>query len=370
VIGVGVLGCGAISRAYLESLRHFGTVEVLACADLVPARAARRVEQFGVPRACTPEELLADPAVDLVLNLTRGAAHFEVSLAIVDAGKSVYSEKPLCARFEDGRILLGRARHAGVRVGVAPSTFLGGRLQTARALLDEGAIGEPVAACAQLLDGRHDTEWESDSTASYQLGAGPVLDMGPYYATALVHLLGPARRVSGSARRVVDEFVARAGGSTGQTIPVAVPTHAAATIDFAAGPIASLVLSFDAPATRLSGEGLEIYGTEGTLSLGDPNALGGPVHLARAEDEWEEVPLRWPHVSDACWAIGVADMAEAMLDERPHRASGELGLHVLELLEGVYVSSDTGRAVQLTTTCERPEPLPVGSGDAIETKER
>ena len=346
-VAVGVLGCGDISRAYLESLGRFAAVDVVACADLVPERATRRAAQFGVPDACSPEELLADPRIELVLNLTRAASHFGVSTAIVEAGKSVYSEKPLTARLQDARTLLDRARAAGVRVGVAPATFLAAGIQTARAAIDDGVIGEPVAACATMLAGRQDDQWTADPAACYAEGSGPLLDVGPYYLTALVTLLGPARRVSGSARRTVDAFVATDGPRKGETIAVRVPTHAAATIDFASGPIVTLVTSFDAPTTAFP-EGIEIHGTEGTLAVPDPNSLGGPVRVARGRDaEWEELALVNAYDSHDWWALGVAEMAHAMLEDRPHRASAELGLHVLEIMEGVIASSQTGRAVEL-----------------------
>jgi predicted dehydrogenase len=353
-IAIGVLGCGVISRAYIGSLQRFASVDVVACADIVPERAAERAAEFGIPKACAPDELLADPHIDLVLNLTRAASHFEVNTAIVESGKSVYSEKPLAARLDDARLLVDRAVAAGVRVGVAPGTVLGAGLQTSRALIEEGAIGEPVAACATMLVARRNAP---DPTLCYAVGTGPLLDMGPYYATALVTLLGPARRVSGSARKIVDEFVAANGAHAGKTIPVEVPTHASATIDLAGGPIATLVMSFDAAVSALP-RGMEIYGTEGTLAVPDPNTLGGPVRIARDRDGgWHDVPLQTPYDSRDWWAIGVGEMAQAMLDDRPHRASAQLAVHALEILEGVMTSSSDGRAIELSSPCEQPEPL-------------
>ena len=363
-IGVGVLGCGQISATYLRSLASFPVVRVVACADVNAERAAQRAEEHSVPKACTPDELLADPEVELVLNLTWHRLHAELSLAAIAAGKSVYSEKPLASKLDDGRAVVEAARAAGVRVGIAPSTFLSAAAQTCRALIDEGAIGEPIAATALILEPGPDADaW--DPTSYYGVGAGPLFDMGPYFLTSLVNLLGPARRVTGSAPRRVTERVVTAGPRAGQTIPVEVPTHAAATIDFASGPVATLVASYDVRASNLPSE-IEIYGTEGTLSVPDPNwDWGGTVRIGRsADDEWEEIPLRsGPTHMGQGWAIGVADMARAMLEGRQHSAAGEIGLHVLEIMEGVHASSESGRHVELTTSCERPATLPADWDD-------
>ncbi|MDP9365968.1 MAG: Gfo/Idh/MocA family oxidoreductase, partial [Chloroflexota bacterium] len=288
-VGVGIVGCGVISEIYLKNLRAAEGVEVVACADLDIERARARAAQFNVPKAVGVDELLADPAVELVVNLTIPAAHAEVGLAAVAAEKSVYNEKPLAIALEDGRRLVEAARARGVRVGGAPDTFLGAGLQTCRAVLDEGGVGTPVAATAFML-GHGPEGWHPDPAFYYRVGGGPLLDMGPYYLSALVCLLGPVRRVTGSARASFPERTIGSKPKAGQKIPVEVATHAAAVLDFQAGPIATMVTSFDVWASEAPK--LELYGAEGSLGLPDPNTFGGPVRLRRAgEEAWREVPV-------------------------------------------------------------------------------
>ena len=356
-VGVGVVGCGYISAIYLENARQFDALRVVACADALPERARARAAEFGVPKACTVEELLADPEVELVLNLTIPAAHAEVGLAAVAAGKSVYNEKPLAIAREDGRRLLAEARDRGVRVGAAPDTFLGGGLQTCRRLLDEGAIGEPVAATAFMLSHGHEG-WHPDPAFYYQTGGGPLFDMGPYYLIALITLLGPVRRVTGSARASFPERTITSQPRAGETIAVEVPTHLAAVLDFASGAVATLVTSFDVWAAEVPK--LELYGSTGSLSLPDPNTFGGPVRLHRAgDDAWQEMPLTHPY-TDNWRGLGVADMAQALRSGRPHRANGELAYHVLDVMHAIETAARTGRHIDLASTCERPAPLPPG----------
>jgi predicted dehydrogenase len=364
-VGVGILGSGQISRRYLATLMAAPEVEVVSCADVALDRAAVRAEQFNVPRAYGPDELLADPDVQLVVNLTWARAHQEMSLAAIGAGKSVYSEKPLAATFEQAAALCARARHAGARLGSAPATFLGASLQTARSLIDDGAIGVPQAAIGLFLDPGPD-QFVWDPEPYYGVGGGPLFDAGPYYLTALVALLGPARRVSGSAPRRVSERRLAVGRAAGATIPVAVPTHASATIDFASGAVGTVVTSWEVVASNEPGH-IEVYGSEGTLQIADPAALGEPVRVRRSGDEhWREAPLGdLPSDWDAWMGIGVVEMASAMLDDRPHRAAAELGLHVTEIMQAVYDSSRSGRSVELTTSVERPEPLPGSWWSAI-----
>jgi len=354
-VGVGIVGCGVISEIYLKNLSAADGVEMVACADLDIERARARAAQFGVPKAVGVGELLADPAVELVVNLTIPAAHAEVGWAAVAAGKSVYNEKPLAIALEDGRRLVAAAAACGVRVGGAPDTFLGAGLQTCRAVLDEGGIGAPVAATAFML-GHGPESWHPDPAFYYQVGGGPLLDMGPYYLSALVSLLGPVRRVTGSARASFPERTIGSKQRRGEKISVEVATHAAAVLDFHAGPIATMVTSFDVWASEAPK--LELYGAEGSLSLPDPNTFGGPVRLRRAgEEAWRDVPIERAYTANSR-GLGVADMAAALRSGRPHRAAGELTLHVLEVMHAVEQASREGRHVQIASTCERPAPLP------------
>lgn len=357
-IGVGLLGSGQISRRYLTTLTAAPSVRVVSCADISQERAAQRAEQFGVPKSYGPDELFADPDVQVVVNLTWAKAHQELSLAAIAAGKSVYSEKPLAATFEGAQQIVDAARAANVQLGIAPATFLGAGLQTSRALIDDGAIGTPIGASAFFLDPGPD-EYVWDPEPYYGVGGGPLFDAGPYYLTALVNLLGPARRVSGSAPKSVSERHLTLGRRAGETIAVEAPTHASATIDFASGAVATLITSWNAIATKADGF-IEVYGTEGTLHVTDPNELGGPILVcAGSENGWREMPLRAvPSDTDAWWGIGVVDMAHGLLNGRPHRAADALGLHVTEIMQGVCDASESGRALELTTTVERPPLLP------------
>jgi predicted dehydrogenase len=349
---VGLVGCGNISQIYLRNAKRFPAMEIVACADLLPERARERAAEYGVPRACTVDELLADPAIEIVLNLTIPNAHAEIALAAVERGKSVYNEKPLTIELADGRRLLDLAAAKGGRVGGAPDTFLGAGFQTCRILIDEGAIGEPVAATAAMLCHGHE-HWHPDPAFYYQPGGGPLFDMGPYYLTALISLLGPVWRVTGSARTSFPTRTISSQPKAGETIAVNVPTHVAAVLEFANGAIVTLVTSFDVWARENL---IEIYGSAGTLSVPDPNTFGGPVQLRRAgEDGLSDVPLTDGY-DDNARGLGLADMAEAMRQKRPHRASAELAFHVLEIMHAIHDTSRDGRHVELTSTVERPAP--------------
>lgn len=358
--GVGIIGCGNISRVYAEKLSALASVDLVACADLLPERASQLAERHGIPRSLDPDALIADEAVEVVVNLTIPAVHQPLSLQIVKSGKCVFSEKPLALEL-DAAIRLGEAaREAGVRVGCAPDTFLGAGLQTCRKLIDDGAIGEPVAAQGFMLQPGPEA-WHPGPAMFYQRGAGPLFDMGPYYLTALVHLLGPVRRVAGSARVTHAQREIASEPLRGQRIDVEVPTHVSAVLDFASGPVATLTTSFDVQSSRL--RNLEIHGTEATLSVPDPNTFGGPVTIRRrGEREWTELPLSHANAEQSR-GIGLADMVEAMQAKRPHRASLELATHVLDAMESILHSSDEGRHVTPRTHCARPDPLPPGLPD-------
>jgi predicted dehydrogenase len=356
-VTVGIVGCGNISSIYLENCTRFPSLRVLACADLMLDRAREQAAKYNVPRAYSVEELLADPEIELVLNLTVPPAHGEIGLAALNAGKSVYNEKPLAIERESAQQMLELARAKGLRVGCAPDTFMGAGLQTCRKLIDSGAIGQPVAATA-FFQGRGPESWHPNPEFFYQPGAGPMFDMGPYYLTALTSLLGPVRRITGSARISFPEREITSAPLRGQMIQVNTPTHVAGVLDFAAGPVATVITSFDIHTDQRYG--LEIFGSEGSMSLPDPNTFGGPVRVHRPEDgSWEEQPLAFEHAENSR-GIGLADMAQAIRADRAHRASGELAYHVLDIMHAIHDASREGRHIELASTIERPAPLPEG----------
>jgi predicted dehydrogenase len=354
---VGVIGCGNISGIYLEVGQTFEIMEIAAVADLIPERAQAQAARYGIPRACSVDELLADPEIKIVVNLTIPNAHADVALQAVQAGKSVYNEKPLTIRREDACQLLETAAAKGVLVGSAPDTFLGGGLQTCRKLIDDGWIGDPVAATAFMLCHGHES-WHPAPEFYYQVGGGPMFDMGPYYLTALVSLMGPVKRVTGSARITFAERTITSKPLYGKQVEVEVPTHVTGVLDFASGAIATIVTSFDVWSAEVPR--IEIYGTRGSLSVPDPNGFGGPVRVRTAgSSEWSEIPLSHGYASNTR-SIGVADMAYALQYNRKHRASGEMAYHVLDIMHAVHDASSAGKHMELSSTCERPAPLPLG----------
>ena len=357
-VNVGVIGCGNISAHYLKTLRAFPLLNVAACADQDLARARACAEQYGLARACTVEEMLADPAISLVVNLTVPNAHAAVTHAALRAGKHVHSEKPLCLTRGEARQLLEAAQARQVRLGCAPDTFLGGGMQTCRKLIDDGWIGEPVGASAFLMNHGHE-HWHPDPAFYYKAGGGPMFDMGPYYLTSLVSLLGPIRRVTGAARTTFPERVITSQPRAGTRVSVDVPTFVAGTLEFAGGAIASLITTFDVWASQLPH--LEIYGTEGSLALPDPNWFRGPVRLRRRDSaDWSEVPLTHGFTADHFRGLGAVDLAYAVRSGRPHRASAEMAAHVVEAMSGFLDSAAAGRAYDLVSRCDRPAALPMG----------
>ncbi len=361
-VRAGIIGCGNISPIYFQAARRFEAMEVVACADLDPERARVRAAEYGVRAAASVDDLLGDPELDMIINLTVPMAHAAVGIRALQAGKSVYGEKPLAVSFNDGRRMVDEAAARGLRIGCAPDTFLGGGHQTCRKLLDNGAIGRPVAATAFMLSAGVES-WHPNPEFYYQPGGGPMFDMGPYYITALINLLGPVRRVTGSTQRTHEERIITAEHRRGEKIRVEVPTHVAAVLDFHSGAVATLVTSFDVQFHGMPN--IELYGTEGTLRIPDPNGFGGPVELWNlSRREWHEVPLSHGY-ADNSRGLGAADMAEGIRSGNPHRASGEMALHALEVMDAVHVASDEGRHVELTTQCERPAPLGAEQPDGI-----
>ena len=355
VYRVGLIGCGNISAAYIRGLRAFSGLEPVALSDIDVARAAAKAREYGVAKGYSAEDLLADDEVDMAINLTVPTVHAEVSLAALNAGKHVYSEKPLAITRDDGRRLLEAADANGLRLGCAPDTFLGSGIQTCRKLLDEGAIGEPLAASAFMVGHGVET-WHPSPFFFFKYGGHPLFDMGPYYLTALVNLLGPVRSVVGLTMTGVAERTVTSEPHAGTVIKVDAPIHATALLELASGKPVTMIVSGEVVASELPR--IEIYGTEGTLSVPDPNAFGGPVKLKKTgDDSWQEVPLL-PGQTGYDRGLGVADMVQALRTGTPHRASGRLAYHVLDTLQAVQDASDTRRFVEVTSTCERPAPLP------------
>jgi predicted dehydrogenase len=359
-IRIAVVGCGNISDIYFRNLARFEGVEVVACADLDLDRARSTAERYGLARAGSLEEILRDPEVDLVLNLTTPEAHASVALAALRAGKHVYNEKPLALELSDAKRMLELAQSRGLRVGCAPDTFLGGGVQTCIQLIDQGAIGVPVAASAFMTCPGHES-WHPNPAFYYQPGAGPMFDMGPYYLTTLVSLLGPVKRVTGQARISFPERTITSQPKNGEKITVNTPTHVTGLMDFEGGAQGTIITSFDVWAAKLPF--IEIYGSEGSLSLPDPNTFGGPVRLlTRVEKVWKDVPVAQAFTENSR-GLGVTDMALGIRDDREHRASGDLALHVLEIMQGFLSSSRLGRHIEIQTRPARPAPLRSGSGE-------
>jgi predicted dehydrogenase len=357
-IKIGVVGCGMISSIYLKNCTQtFAILDVVAVADLFPDLAQQRAEEFNIPRACTVEELLADPEIEIVLNLTPPQAHTVLNLQALEAGKHVYTEKPFALSHEDADNVLALARAKGLLVGCAPDTFLGGGLQTCRKLIDDGWIGTPYGASGLILMGNASRGVPAHFHTYFQLGWDPLFDMAPYYLTAMVALLGPVRKVSGSVGQVHRQITVTNMQSPryGETVPVEAPMHAAATLDFESGVIASLQAAKESSGYTPR---FEIYGTEGILYAPDPNMFGGSIRIQQPSGAVTEVPYSHGFAENSR-GIGIADMAYAMQSGRPHRASGDLARHVIDITLGIFESARTERHIPMATRAERPAALPL-----------
>ncbi len=356
---VGIIGIGNISGIYLKNLiKMFGRrIELLGCADIEAERAHTATREYELPKKYgSPEELLRDDDIELVLNLTIPAAHYEVSKAAVDAGKHVYVEKPLCVELSEAAQLLDAAKEKGVRVCGAPDTFLGAAHQTARKLIDDGWIGEPVAAVAFLQNHGHE-HWHPNPEFFYKRGGGPMFDMGPYYLTALVNLIGPVVSISGSTRKTFATRTITSEPKYGAVIDVDIPTHLVGILDFANGALGTITTSFDVWAHNLPR--IEIYGTDGSLSVPDPNVFGGAVKVRRKNhDEWEPVPLTHSYDENSR-GLGVAEAGEAIASGRVPRTDSELTNHVLEIMHGIHIAADSGMRYMVKTPGTKPAALPM-----------
>ncbi|RKP46747.1 gfo/Idh/MocA family oxidoreductase [Cohnella endophytica] len=359
-VKVGVIGTGQISGIYLKNMTETfdGILEVKAVADMLPELARKRAEQYEIPNAWTVDELLADPEIELVLNLTAPSVHAAVNARALHAGKHVYTEKPFALTREDADEVLTLAEAKGLLVGCAPDTFLGAGLQTCRKLIDEGWIGTPYSANGTIIMGNASGGMHPNFHNFLKLGGDPVMDMAPYYLTALIFLLGPVRRVSGTAQQLRSEIVVENPRSPryGDTVAVEAPTNVSAVLDFHSGAVAGLQAAKESFGYTPR---LEIFGTEGNLILPDPNFFDGRIAIQFPNGETKEVPASHGFTEDSR-GIGLADMAYAIRTGRPHRASGRLARHVLDVSLGIFESSDQGRHIAIASSVDRPSPLPLG----------
>ena len=370
---IGLIGTGRISDIYLQTCARFPELEIVACGSLNPEESRTKADQYGIARSCTPEEIISDPSIDCVLNLTIPAVHAEISMQALGAGKHVYSEKPFATTVEDGQRVLNLARAKGLKVGNAPDTFLGGRWQTVRKLIDQGVIGKPTGAMAFV--GTHGVErHHPNPDFYYKTGGGPLLDLGPYYLTAMVFLLGPISRVSGMARKTFDRRMIENGPRHGEWMEVEVDTHSQSMLEFQSGAIASMTMSFDIWDSETPR--FEIYGEDGTICIPDPdpvhgaNIFQGPVwYRTRKESRWEFQPRPtgrgdWLVAENThgfnqdSRGLGLLDLAYAVRDDRPVRASGALAQHVLEVMSSIEAAPRHGGFVDISSQCPMPEILP------------
>ena len=362
---IGIVGCGNISTAYLRNARLFRGVEIIACADINPAASAHRAAEFGL-RALSVDALMAAPDIDLVLNLTIPTAHFDISMRALTTGKHVYTEKPLAVTAADGRRLVDTAWSGGLALGAAPDTFLGAAGRWARRAIQRGDIGTPVTGTAFMM-GRGMEHWHADPGFYYQPGAGPVMDMGPYYLTMMVNLLGPVRRVqavatSGQAERQITA----PGPSHGAWFKVGTPTSVLSLLEFACGATVTFGASWD--VFRHSNANIELHGTAGSLRLPDPDTFGGTVAVSDHGGPWQEADTSALTFGVANWPVdapdranyrmlGLTELAHSLRERGKPRASGDLALHVLEVMEAILRAAETATAQIIVNSCAQPEEL-------------
>ncbi|MDO4740524.1 MAG: Gfo/Idh/MocA family oxidoreductase [Eubacteriales bacterium] len=348
-----VVGCGCISGIYLTNLttRFSDVVEVAMVCDIIPERALEAQKTYNIHKAVfTDEEVMADPTIEVVLNITPPLEHKKVNMMALAAGKHAFCEKPLACTLADGREQAALAQEKGLLLGGAPDTFLGGGIQTCKKLIEDGWIGTPVAATAQMLS--HGPEsWHPDPEFFYKFGAGPLFDMGPYYVTALINLLGGVKNVAASARASYPQRVIGSEKKKGQVIDVEVPTHCAGILNFASGAIGTLVTSFD--VWNRGGQPITVYGSAGTIRVPDPNTFGGPIELLRAgSGEWEQVPVVYPHTENSR-GLGFTDFCRCIRTGEEPLAGWKQTLHVLEVMCAFYASSETGENIAIESAYPR-----------------
>lgn len=355
---VGIVGNGNISPIYLKNLTTVFNriVTVKGVCDLIPERSKKAAESWDIPVIYdTMYDMFKDDEIEIVLNLTTPKQHHGVAIEALKHNKNTHSEKPMSVSLDDAKELFDIGKEKGLLVGVAPDTFMGAGIQTCRKLLDDGYIGSPIGAAAYMTGHGHET-WHPDPEFYYEQGGGPMLDMGPYYVTALINLLGPVKRLTGTSHSMFETRTITSEPKYGKVIPVSVDTHVNGIMEFENGAVGSIVMSFD--MWKSEHPNIEIFGTEGTMQVPDPNGFGGPVRIQRKDGDFYEMPLTHQY-NENCRGVAVADMAMALRTGRKHRANSELAYHVLDIMLGFGKSSRTGKHYELQTSCCRPQPMPM-----------
>jgi len=355
-INVGLIGCGFISEIYLENSSLFPAINIVGCADVVPQAAAKKADRHQV-QLMEVAELLADKRIDIVLNLTTPQHHVPVAIQALEAGKHVYSEKPLALSLGEADRLVTLAAEKNLRVGSAPDTFLGAAQQTARAAIDAGRIGTVLAGSAFMMVAGHES-WHPNPDFYYQAGGGPLLDMGPYYLTALVNMLGPVAGVTGMAKAGYASRTIGSGARKGARIAVEVPTHILGALEFESGALVSLTTSFDVKSHGHSH--IELYGTRASMQVSDPNMFGGDIRVSGEPGKWSVLEQVHLYADGNYRIVGLADMAQAIISGRAHRCGLELALHVLEIMEAIATSAREEKHIRLKRKCQRPAQMNAG----------
>lgn len=359
-LGVGIIGCGNISSAYLKLAPLFKGYRIVAVADINMDTARARAEEFGV-RAQTVDDLLAAEDIDLVINLTIPAAHMQVSRAILQAGKHVYSEKPFVLSLAEAQELGEIAKAKGLRIGSAPDTFMGSSHQLARGLIDDGAIGKVTSGAAVVMSSGMES-WHPNPDFFFLKGGGPILDLGPYYICNLVQMLGPVAQVTSMTGMASDTRTIANGPRDGEAVPVETPTTIHAVMKFESGTIITLLSSWDVHSSNHPI--MELYGTEGTMDVPDPNFFGGDVSVTPRGSgtevkSWDH-PFGVPNFEETranYRGAGLADMALAIIEGRTHRCNDAFATHVVEVMTAILEAGDTGKVLTMETTCNRPDVL-------------
>lgn len=375
-IKVGLVGCGVISDIYIENSKKFLSYEIIACADIIRSKAEEKAKKYNIQKVCTVDELMQDKEIEVVLNLTIPQAHAEISLKALNAKKHVYCEKPLAVNLSDGKKIVDLAKKNNLRVGCAPDTFLGGRNQMCKKIIDEGWLGKIIGGSVSMLCPGHEI-WHPGPAFYYKEGAGPLFDMAPYYITALISLMGPVLSLSGSVSKTYEKRVIKSEPLRGTEMEVEVPTHIAAILNFKNGAIINCTFSFDVWDTK--SPRMEIYGSEGTLCIDDadpydgPNSFGGPIKFrTKYESDWLDFPsiiprkpqaTEWPRIptlfsyNGNSRGIGLADMASSIMNNSNHRANGDMAYHALEIMQGIFESAQTGKDYFIKSTFDVPKAL-------------